>query len=487
VAIIYFNQLFHDDKVKRDFYAGNVMGMGLLGGAVGSFVVMPFANSPENGANFFNSMWLAIGLTFFSFLAVTFVLVPPEKHEKEEVTEATPKLAKKIIYVAIIATAIDMGGDEGTRMARGTILSSLFPEWSTASRQNYLMLGMIGVFIIAMVLVQLGKKVTTLPVIAVFASLFTFGTQLALMLEIHDAGVYLAIWHVGKLVGMCSTFAGGFIIQDFAPLALQGYWNGRNEFVNNMVVAGAPLIFASVYDSFGNPRGQEMLVCTSVISFFAFLSYIPLVAMVPKSKPKDEPLKLESVEYYDKMDDMEFAHLPLETQDKVMMQQVNEGKAPRLVSWGKYQEERLMLPALQDVSAQDFKYLSTSMMDLLSDRKKMLEEQENFKKYQDLVPKVDREHAKAEMGAWIADYFDDAGYQNWEQQSRVYKSMLMTAFPPIDPLDDAKPDYSTMPIDQWEDNLTKFLSIMDTHLATEQRRLRPPIGFGTLKALIKRR
>ena len=117
----------------------------------------------------------------------------------------------------------------------------------------------------------------------------------------------------------------------------------------------------------------------------------------------------------------------------------------------------------------------------------MLEEQKNFKKYQDVVPKVDREKAKAEMGAWIADYFDDAGYLNWEQQSRVCKATLMTAFPPIDPLDDAKADSGTMPVDVWEDSLTKFLAIMDTHLATEQRRLRPPIGTGIFKTLIKRR
>ena len=103
---------------------------------------------------------------------------------------------------------------------------------------------------------------------------------------------------------------------------IQGYsWNGRNEFLNNMdmdmVVAGAPLIFATVYDTIGNVRGQEMLICTSVISLLAFLAYIPLVFIVPKSKPEQEPLKLGCMEYYDKMDDMEFAHLPLETQDKV--------------------------------------------------------------------------------------------------------------------------------------------------------------------------
>ena len=34
----------------------------------------------------------------------------------------------------------------------------------------------------------------------------------------------------------------------------------------DMVVAGASLIFATVYDTIGNVRGQEMLICTSVIS-----------------------------------------------------------------------------------------------------------------------------------------------------------------------------------------------------------------------------
>ena len=110
-------------------------------------------------------------------------------------------------------------------------------------------------------------------------------------------------------------------------------------------------------------------------------------------------------------------------------------------------------------AVKDFKYINTQMIGMLSDRTKMIEEQvraispdlpmlhqdlpgspslyellspsrgvyavpsrlvqENFKKYKDLIPTVDRDKAKAEMGAWIADYFDDAGYVNWETQSQV--------------------------------------------------------------------
>jgi len=138
-------------------------------------------------------------------------------------------------------------------------------------------------------------------------------------------------------------------------------------------------------------------------------------------------------------------------------------------------------------AVKDFKYINTQMIGMLSDRTKMIEEQENFKKYKDLIPTVDRDKAKAEMGAWIADYFDDAGYVNWETQSQVYKTMLMTAFPPIDPLDDVKPDFGDMPVDQLEDNLAKLMAVMDEHLAASQRRVRVKISPDAVLTLLKRR
>ena len=38
----------------------------------------------------------------------------------------------------------------------------------------------------------------------------------------------------------------------------------------------------------------------------------------------------------------------------------------------------------------------------------------------------DRNKAKLEMGAWIADYLDDAGYLHWETQSQIYKARWHT-------------------------------------------------------------
>ena len=81
---------------------------------------------------------------------------------------------------------------------------------------------------------------------------------------------------------------------------------------------------------------------------------------------------------------------------------------------------------------------------------------------------VDREKAKEEMGTWLADYFDDAGYMDWETQAPMYKAMIMSAFPPIDSLDAQRPEYHKMPVEQFEDNMTRVLAVMDSHLARQR-------------------
>jgi len=127
------------------------------------------------------------------------------------------------------------------------------------------------------------------------------------------------------------------------------------------------------------------------------------------------------------------------------------------------------------------------LLRLLADRDLLIEEQKKYKLYKGTMPKVDRDMAKAEMGAWLADYFDDAGYDNWESQCQLYKAMVMSAFPPIDPLDAVKPDFGSMPITQFEDNVSKFVNTLDDHLATEERRVTSHTSVRGLTALIKGR
>jgi len=495
VAVVYMRTLFEEGP-ERDAFAGGVLGMGLVGGSVGALIVMPFVTQPKNGANFFNAVWLALGLTVVMFLVLSFVLVPAPKPTEEEIKkqkeiekEPTPALAKRILIIAIIASALDSAGDEGTRMARGTIVSAVFPEWSTTERQNYLLLALLVIVILTLILLGVMRKCFNLASIATIGCFFTLGTQLLLMIE-WDAAPYIAFWHVGKLFGYLSTLASSFLIQEIAPKNLLGRWNGRNEALTNLAMGIAPLIFAPVYDSIGNPRGQEMLAVTASVSFLATVAYAPLIPMMPKppkSQKEKEEDALKDYSEYEKMTDLEYSMLPAEEVDKVIMQGIEKGKAPRLVTWGNYPTERPELPGLQERASKDFAYFNQYMITMLTSRDLMIAEQENFKKFQELMPKVDRDKAKSEMGTWIADYFDDAGYAHWETQCTMYKSMLMNAFPPIDPLDDVKPDWATMPLEQWEENATKFLAVLDTHIASSKARAPSKVSADTFLSVLRRR
>lgn len=484
----YFGQLFEGEE--RDAYQSLVMSMGLIGGAFGSLIVMPFSNNPKNGANYFDAMWLALGATAIALLMVTIFLVPPEHKERKEEAEAqeevkTPALAKRILTIAVIASALDSGGDEGTRMARGTILSTVFPEWQTTEKQNYLILGTLLMVIVSLVLLMvLRQRGFNLGSICVFGSICTFAVQLMLLVE-WDVGPFIGIWASGKIFGFLSTIGAGFVISEIAPKERLGFWNGLNSGCSNLAQAIAPLVFATVYDAIGNARGQEMLMCTSVISLLAVVAYSPLIALIPKPA-KEVPMEMQDLEMYEKMSDTEWSQLPAAIIDQVTAELVKAGKTPRVASWGNYQSERPLLTDLQSRARGDFKYFSQHMVQLLSNRQKLIEEQQNWNKYMEVVPKVDRDRVKLEMGAWIADYFDDAGYTDWEIQSQTYKAMIMTAFPPINALDGVKPNFNTMSTDQMEVVMTKVLGVMDSYLATEERRLRG-LNQSSFSTLIRRR
>jgi MFS family permease len=481
IASTYVGKLFADNPKERDVYVSLITTIALLGATVGAFVVMPFASG--NGANTFYAIWVAIGLTVLAIVLVLFVLVNPPKDDgpKKEVPK-TPKAAQKLLIVTAIASCLDSGGDVGTQMARSTILMGLFPNFGTTSMQNILLLVVIGVAIGAFAILGFLKKFGfNQASIATIGSIATLVAQILLASNAYmdsEAG-YIILWHCGKLFGFLSTFSSGLMIAQIAPTENLGFWNGMNGFLTNVCVGTSQIIFSRVYDSFNDgsrdgQRGTQMLIATSIISFLSVLAYGSLIPLWPKDvdekaqKKKDDDYA--DFAKWDALSDREFSLLPMETVNNVNMTYVKSNKPPRVVTWGDYTAERADLLTMNDRASVDFKYFSGFMREMLADRTKMLEMQKHDAEWKKIVPAVDRAKAKTEMGAWLADYFDDAGYQDWEKMAPMYKAMFMNAFPPIDALDDVKPDYATMPIDDFEDSLMKMLQVMDDHVTVKNKR-----------------
>jgi len=401
-----------------------------------------------------------------------------------------------LLITTIIASSLDSGGDVGTQMARSTILMNLFPVWGTAERQNILLLILIGVALGAFVILFNLKRCMNQAAIATFGSITTLVVQVILATNTLGIESYLAFWHAGKLFGFLSTFSSGLMIAAVSPVEHIGFWNGLNAGLTNTGVGLSQIIFSRVYDSNNDGsaegrRGMYMLVCTSVISFLSVFAYGGLIAVWPKEvdekKKKKDDADFEDLAKWEKLTDKEWSALPMETVDKVSMRMMDQGKHPRIVNWGDYQGERAEISSLRHRARADFEYVTKDMRDILANRPKMLEMQKMMKTWEEMTPKVDREKAKQEMGAWIADYFDDAGYINWEKQAPIYKSMLLSAFPPVDDLDDLKPDYATMPIDQYEDAMMKFLAVMDSHLNLEKTRNFQKLSTNFFGGLLQRR
>jgi len=487
-AMVYLRMLF-PPGAEREQFVQLAIACALVGGSVGALVVMPFVTNPKNGANFFEAIWVAVGITVVSFIALTVFatnLQPPKKDDDKDSVASSknvantksiayqdqadkqfevPALTRRILIITIIASALDSAGDEGTRMARGTIVSNLFPEWSTTERQNILLLALLVLVMVTMGILSAMRRCMNLATIAVIGCSFTFAVQLVLMLE-WGVAPYLVWWHFGKLFGFMSTIASGLIIQEVAPSDQLGMWNGRNDALTNLAAAFTPLIFAPIYDYYGNPRGQEMLAATAGVSFLAVLAYAPLVAMLPKTQDKlDEELgELQDLSVYDQMSDSEYAELPLQIVHKIEDAKLKLGQPWRAIKWGAYKAERRSYAEFMQNAQRDFLFYSDSTKTALSDKEALKELRNHFKMYDTLYEAQDNDKAKMEMGSWFADYLADAGYLDWNTNATLYKSMIMTAFPPLLELNTKKLEGGKMPLYQVEECMMKGLDVMDGYL-----------------------
>ena len=182
---LYFKKAFPADEGQ--FWFGIMQTNAMTGIGMGALIMMPFAAG--RGENVFNAAWVGIAGTILIWILVTVFLVEPKKSakeekinetleaEKEKKTPPTPALVNKILWVLIVAMAFDSAGDEGTRIARGTILQNLFAETNRVSFQNVILVSFVGMAIVALLLAVLTSTFIGKPMTAVLGAVATLVTQ----------------------------------------------------------------------------------------------------------------------------------------------------------------------------------------------------------------------------------------------------------------------------------------------------------------------
>ena len=165
-----------------------------LGAAAGSLLLMPFTQG--NAENVFDAAWIGIIGTVVAFILVSYFVVEPRKQSFQEALQKqltlkqqkkvdnTPILIKRIMWIAIVGSFLDAAGDEGTRIARGTILQVVFPSTNNINFQNILLLTTIALIMASLAMVSVLKKKLGDGLCIAIGSLFTCITQ----------GLFLVNW-----------------------------------------------------------------------------------------------------------------------------------------------------------------------------------------------------------------------------------------------------------------------------------------------------
>ena len=280
---------------------------------------------------------------------------------------------------------------------------------------------------------------------------------------------------------------------DASPAHERGKWQGIASASGEVAAVVATLCMAIVYDknndgSDDGKYGKVSIIMTIGVSFLAMLAYSPLLSLVPKGFLEEDDkksFKVSSLEDYLKMTDDEVKQLTLEEYSFYEEENAKAGGNPRLFRWGKYKDDIDIIPDMMDRSLQDFNFMrlaTTKTLTMNSDQ--VQEELQAYKAMKKFVAETrSEEEDRGEMGAWIADYLDDAGYDQWQSFPQLFKVMLMNAFPPIDKLDMKKVDEDNLTMKGVQELNLAFLSVADSHIATIKKNRTSKMG----SALIKRK
>ncbi|CAD7959068.1 unnamed protein product [Amoebophrya sp. A120] len=415
--------------------------------------------------------------------------IPAAPAAKIEPKNKMSDLQRKILWITIVGCSFDSAGDEGTRIARGTVLQNVWPATNDIMFQNVLLLSLIVIICLSMAITGIGRAKVGLGATAALGAAATLGTQLCLnkaIIHHKNYTTFLAVWYFGKLFGICSSLAAFFIVNDYSPKDQIGTWSGRLQLAMGVMEAISTMTIANVYDAANEPDadgklsedgkyGVVAMFVTAGVSTMAVFAYAPLIRMVPApfraDAEREKKFTCKSVEEYLALSDGDWGKLTYEEidyyeakryakvleqaeKDKLDVQEALAGIVPRQPKWGAYPangaaDDGGEIAAFLSNASANLQFVKTRLTGSLTDHAKMEEERKMIVAYQKNVDeKVNREEQAIQMGKWLAGYFDDAGYTDWSTTPQFFKAMMVGAFPPITPLDGSRVDYQTVDMEK---------------------------------------
>jgi len=292
---------------------------GAMGGSVIAMVWVAIVNSDPSSENSTIALFgpALVGCAFSS-VAVWMVHVycpePARKEASKAAGDKPPpppmsKTAKSVIAIILIAGSLDTVGDTGNKFARSTILTNRYPASRPAVVQYVLMASnIVSIFIAQHILKRTIKKKGFMPATGLWLILGNIASavvQFALLVIIrYDSnkeamGLYIVVWMLSQVFGICSTLAALFLFPFFVPPHKKGKYMGVRNSLTSAVECTAPVMLALIYQTgslaTGTDRASHSTCGASSASRCAALSRCspssatcPCHASCPSRRPRRE-------------------------------------------------------------------------------------------------------------------------------------------------------------------------------------------------------
>jgi len=420
--------------------------------------------------------------------------------EKTE-SQPTPRAAKLVIYMIMVATFFDTLGSQGLATAQGSSAAFVYaPDFAGISQ------GLMCVTILPMLvgfgilpmfqsaLTKGGVKMKYLQPIVCFISnlwvafweyfigfvFFSLTPAPNALGELVPSATrpmglwpYIVVCYMGQL--LLSTWSGAtndIMVSMVSPPDKRGYWGGRMRFAQNAVICFGPIVVSIIsqppgMSDYAQIFASHKTMCTifGSISVLGGLLYLPLLSVYRPPDPK--PPKELTEEELDKVLDMpegEWQGLAPKRRHKLNERRMVKGKPVYFRKWGQFEDEKDMAPSWADdgLKMEEIEIYQDMVVATASDRAKMAEMAQAMKDNNANIKKANEEQL-ADMGKWVADYFESAGYKAWSTSPDLFKIMITTAFPPVYNI-----DFDNAGVEEVETMLLNFQTVLNKSAADVQ-------------------
>lgn len=472
----------------------------------------------------FGASWLGVVLSMaMAYLVYAFCPEPAKKGvsqaeskgEKPAVAPMSPG-AKKIIMIIIVAGSLDTFGDYGNRFARNTILTNRYAIAREAAVNYVLMVSNIFSIYLAQQVVR--RTIAKLGFMSgagiwvILGNVVSAVTQFTLLIIVlldtaNEAfGVFVAVWIFSQIFGICSSLGAMFLFPGFVPADQKGKMNGIRGSIASTVNVLAPIMLSLIYQTGSldtvDPQaaidraGRAALAVCGSVSTVAFLCYLPLPALLPKPPPPAQkpvapagsaestpaksgavtmdPEPIKPLEEYDAVTLAEWMSISIPTRIKIQEEREKAGMARVYMPWGAWDEDRPRAEEILRKAPGEFEHMKAFQTSLVTSEA-MLEQFVDLRSRkvkgtaEDPAKREQRAKARAAMGAWIADYLDDAGWDNWDVTPYMYKALIMNALPPLD--HNHQGLVEEMDAETMRTRTLKSMRVIDYHLKAAQLRI----------------